>query len=123
MNNTHTLPNFSKQYELHFSVNMLMVISESLCLVLDYNGEDQSLALNISKAFDRLWHVCLLYKLNRYGPSNRISNLIQSLSYPKINIVLNGLFLDILTSSRACIYVDDAISYPFMTISMKSNRL
>lgn len=95
----NSLSNMS--YTFRSTIDMLTVISERLCLVLDDNGEDRSLALNISKTFDRLWNVCLLHKLNLYGPSNRISNLIQSFSsYPKINIILKCHFLNMSTPTR-----------------------
>ena len=36
------------------------------------------MALDISKAFDRVWHACLLHKLNSYGISGQIFGLISS---------------------------------------------
>ena len=47
--------------------------------------------LDISKAFDRVWHDCLIYKLKRCGDSGQLLPLIQSfLSGRKQRTVLNG---------------------------------
>ena len=44
------------------------------------------MALNISKAFDRVWHVGLLHKLKCYGISGHIFGLISSF----LQVVLDG---------------------------------
>ena len=47
--------------------------------------------LDISKAFDRVWHVGLLYKLKSYGISGPLLILIKSfLSNRFQRVVLNG---------------------------------
>ena len=47
--------------------------------------------LIISKAFDRVWHVGLLHKLNFYGISGQIFGLISSfLSNKWLQVVLDG---------------------------------
>ena len=47
--------------------------------------------LDISKAFDRVWHVGLLHKLKSYGISGQIFGLISSfLSNRQLRIVLDG---------------------------------
>ena len=49
------------------------------------------MALDISKAFDRVWHAGLLQKLKSYGISGRIFSLISSfLSNRQLRVVLDG---------------------------------
>ena len=48
--------------------------------------------LDISKAFDGLWHAGLLYKLKSYGISGQIFGLISSfLSNRQLWVVLDGM--------------------------------
>ena len=50
-----------------------------------------TLALDISKAFDRVWHAGLLHKLKSYGISGQIFGLISSfLSNRRLRVVLDG---------------------------------
>ena len=49
------------------------------------------MALDISKAFDRVWHAGLLHKLKSYGISGQIFGLIFSfLSNRRLRVVLDG---------------------------------
>ena len=49
------------------------------------------MALDISKAFDRVWHAGLLHKLKSYGISGQIFGLISSfLSNRQLQVVLDG---------------------------------
>ena len=49
------------------------------------------MALDISKAFDRVWHAGLLHKLKSYGISGQIFDLISSfLSNRQLRVVLDG---------------------------------
>ena len=49
------------------------------------------MALDISKAFDRIWHAGLLHKLKSYGISGQIFGLISSfLSNRWLQVVLDG---------------------------------
>ena len=51
------------------------------------------MALDISKAFDRVWHAGLLHKLKSYGISGQIFGLISSfLSNRQLRVVLDGKF-------------------------------
>ena len=55
------------------------------------SGDTQAVALDISKAFDRVWHAGLLYKLKSYGISGQILGLISSfLSKGWLQVVLDG---------------------------------
>ena len=49
------------------------------------------MALDISKAFDRVWHAGLLHKRKSYGISGQIFGLISSfLSNRRLRVVLDG---------------------------------
>ena len=49
------------------------------------------MALDISKAFDSVWHAGLLHKLKSYGISGQIFGLISSfLSNRRLRVVLDG---------------------------------
>ena len=53
----------------------------------------RAIALDISKAFDRVWHAGLLYKLKSYGILGHIFGLISSfLSNRQLRVVLDGKF-------------------------------
>ena len=54
-------------------------------------GTTRAVALDISKAFDRVWHAGLLHKLKSYGISGQIFGLISSfLSNRRLRVVLDG---------------------------------
>ena len=54
-------------------------------------GTTQAVALDISKAFDRVWHAVLLHKLKSYEISGQIIGLISSfLSNKRLRVVLDG---------------------------------
>ena len=55
------------------------------------SGATRAVALDISKAFDRVWHAGLLHKLRSYGISGQIFSLISSfLSNRQLQAVLDG---------------------------------
>ena len=54
-------------------------------------GESFVVALDISKAFDRVWHKALLAKLPAYGFTPSLCNLISSyLSCRSVSVVVDG---------------------------------
>ena len=58
---------------------------------MNRSGATQAVALDISKAFDRVWHAGFLHKLRSYGISGRIFGLISSLlSNRRLRVVLDG---------------------------------
>ena len=51
----------------------------------------RAVALDIFKAFDRVWHAGLLHKLNSFGVSGQVFDLISSfLSNRQLSVVLDG---------------------------------
>ena len=75
------------------TVNQLLSITHTIFQAFDCNPplDVRSVYLDISKAFDRVWHDGLIYKLKRFGISGQLLLLIQSfLSGRKQRTVLNG---------------------------------
>ena len=67
----------------------MTVVSDRNARAFKRSGATQ--ALDISKAFSRVWHACLLHKLKFYGISGQIFCLISSfLSNRRLWVVLNG---------------------------------
>jgi len=73
------------------TTDALTVICECVYRSLDACGEARAIALDISKAFDKVWHAGPLHKMKSYGISGKVLNLIKSfLSNKKIKVVLDG---------------------------------
>ena len=45
------------------TVDLLTVVSDRIARVFNKSGAARAVALDISKAFDRVWHTALLHKL------------------------------------------------------------
>ena len=76
------------------TVNQLISIAHTIFKAFDCNPplHVRSVYLDISKAFDRVWHDGLIYKLKRSGVSGSLLSLIESfLKDRKQRTVLNGL--------------------------------
>ena len=68
---------------------LLTVVSDSIARAFNRSGTTRAVALDISKAFDRVWHAGLLHKLKSYGISGQIFGLISSfLSNRRLRVVL-----------------------------------
>ena len=83
------------------TINQLLSIVNSIFTAFDCNPplDVRSVYLDISKAFDRVWHEGLIFKLRRCGVSDKPLLLIQSfLTDRKQRTVLNGK-----TSKWGCI--------------------
>ena len=66
-------------------------MSDRIAGAFNRSGATQAVALDISKAFDRVWHAGLLHKLKSCGISGQIFDLISSfLSNRKLQVVLDG---------------------------------
>ena len=73
------------------TANLLIVVSDIIARALNRSGATRAVALDISKAFDRVWHAGLLHKLKSYGISGQIFGLISSfLSNRQLRVVLHG---------------------------------
>ena len=72
-------------------INQLLSITHEIYQSLDDNLEVRAVFLDISKAFDKVWHKDLIFKLKQNGISDKILNIITDfLSFRKQRVVLNG---------------------------------
>ena len=74
-------------------VNQLLTITHEIFCSFEYNPllEVRSTFLDISKAFDKVWHEGLLYKLKSFGISGNLLNLIKHyLTDRSQRVLLNG---------------------------------
>ena len=66
-------------------------MSDRIARDFNSSGATRAVALDISEAFDRVWHVGLLHKLKFYGISGQVFALISSfLSNRRLRVVLDG---------------------------------
>ena len=73
------------------TADLLTVVSDRIARAFNRSGATRAVALDISKAFDRVWHAGLLHKLQSYGISGQIFGLISSfLSNRRLRVVLDG---------------------------------
>ena len=73
------------------TADLLTVVSDRIAKTFNRCGATRAVALDISKAFDRVWHAGLLHKLKSYGISGQIFSLISSfLSNRRLRVVLDG---------------------------------
>ena len=74
-------------------INQLLAITHEIFEAFDCNPplEVRSVFLDISKAFDKVWHEGLLYKLKSMGISGELYNLLENyLSGRLQRVILNG---------------------------------
>ena len=74
-------------------INQLIAITHEIFEAFDCNPslEVRSVFLDISKAFDKVWHKGLLYKLKSMGISGKLYNLLENyLSERSQRVLLNG---------------------------------
>ena len=60
------------------TVDLLTVVSDRIAKAFNRSGATRAVALDISQAFDRVWHAGLLHKLKSYGNSGQVFGLITS---------------------------------------------
>ena len=73
------------------AADLLTVVSDRIARTFNRSGATRAVALDISKAFDRVWHAGLLHKLKSYGISGQIFGLISFfLSNRRLRVVLDG---------------------------------
>ena len=75
----------------HSCINQLLSIIHEILSAFDKELEVRGIFLNISKAFDKVWHEGLIFKLRQIGISGDIINILQDfLRNRKQRVVLNG---------------------------------
>ena len=73
------------------TVNLLTIVSDRIVRTFNRSGATQAVALDISKAFDRVWHAGLLHKIKSYEISGQMFGLISYfLSDRRLQVVLDG---------------------------------
>ena len=71
--------------------NQLICLVDSIHQSLDINLEVRSVFLDMSKAFDKVWHEGLLFKLKQNGINGKLLKLLKSyLSNRKQRVFING---------------------------------
>ena len=71
--------------------HQLLCITYDIYQSLDDGLETRAVFLDISKAFDKVWHEGLLFKLKQNGISGNLLNVITDFLYQrKQRVVLNG---------------------------------
>ena len=66
-------------------------MSDRIARAFSRSGATRAVALDISKAFDRVWHAGLVHNLKSYGISGQIFGLISSFfSNRWLRVVLDG---------------------------------
>ena len=86
-------PNQSGFRPSHSCINQLIAITHETFEAYDCNPslEVRSVFLDISKAFDKVWHEGLIYKIKSMGISGELLNLLENyLSDRYQRVVLNG---------------------------------
>ena len=74
-------------------INQLLSINHEILNAFDKGLEVRGIFLDISKAFDKVWHDGLIFKLRQNGISGDIINILQDfLRNRKQRVVLNGQF-------------------------------
>ena len=72
-------------------INQLLSINHEILISFDIGLEVRRLFLDISKAFDKVWHVGLIYKLRQNGVCGDLINILNDfLTNRKQRFVLNG---------------------------------
>ena len=73
------------------TADLLTVASDRITRAFNRSGATRAVALDISKAFDRVWHAGLLHKLKSYRISGQTFGLISSfLSNRRLRVLLDG---------------------------------
>ena len=77
------------------SVNQLTFLYNTFCKAIDSGKEVRAVFCDISKAFDRVWHAGLLYKLRAAGVSGEVLAWFKSyLSNRRQRVVIPGATSD-----------------------------
>jgi len=75
------------------TINQLLIIYDEIVKKLDKGKDVRFIFCDVSKAFDRVWHKGLLYKLRKYGVKGNLLNWFGSyLTDRKQRVGINGYF-------------------------------
>ena len=73
------------------TADVLTVITHRISRALDSNLDARVVTLDISKAFDKVWHKGLLHNITSYGIKGRVYSVLKSfLTGRSMKVVLNG---------------------------------
>ena len=76
----------------HSTLDMLLLLSQQWMEVLNAREEIRAVSLDISRAFDTVWHPALLTKLSSYGIQGHLHSwLADFLSCRSHRVALNGV--------------------------------
>ena len=82
---------FTSSQSIQINSILLTVASDRIARVFNRSEATRAAVLDISKAFNRVWHAGLLHKLKSYGISGQIFGLISSfISNRHLRVVLDG---------------------------------
>ena len=74
------------------TINQLLAITTEIVNAFENVDETRAVFLDISEAFDKVWHEGLIFKLTQNGINNKLLDLITSfLSDRKQRVALNGI--------------------------------
>ena len=74
-------------------INQLLSFTHEIYKTFDDDLEVRGIFLDMSKAFDKVWHKGLLHKLKQNGISGKLFDIITNfLSFRKQRVVLNGQY-------------------------------
>ena len=83
------------------TADILTVITSKISSALDNGYITRAIALDISKAFDKVWHEGLLHKVSSYGITGKTFSIIKSfLTSRSLKVVVNGRHLMFILSTR-----------------------
>ena len=72
------------------TADLLMAVSDRIARAFNTSEATQAVALDMSRASDRVWHASLLHKLKSYGISGQVFGLISFLSNRQLWVVQEG---------------------------------
>ena len=85
------------------TVTQLIEIYDHFCKAVSQGKDIRVVFLDISKAFDRVWHAGLLHKLKKHGIKGRLlSWLMNYLHDRKQRVIINGVYSDWGNIEAAC---------------------